>query len=373
MIIKSLKKIIAQMVAGANVATICAMLITGYAGCISPATSPWLTNAGLVFPVFLLINLGFLVFWLLVKPLWALIPFGGMLICFGPIRTYTPFNVPAAPPEGAIKVLSYNVWGFGKEKDCDSTYTTIRYIADSDADIVCWQEASTPSDVEAQLDSLVYPKYKYRDTLKIGDAGGIGILSKFPILGHEHIPYKSEGNLSGAFRLDIHGEEVLVINNHLECTGISLEERQKFKEMMKGEMNQRSARQESRRLIDQMGESSQIRAPQALAVASYIRKHAYQSIICVGDFNDGPLSYTHRAIAKELNDCYVATANGPGISYHLSGFFVRIDNILCSDDWEPYACKVDNSIQSSDHYPIVCWLKKRPGPKGNVVRTRHDR
>ena len=100
--IKSLKKIIAQMVAGANVATICAMLFTGYAGYISPATSPWLTNAGLVFPVFLLINLGFLIFWLMVKPLWALIPFGGMLICFGPIRTYTPFNVPAAPPEGAI-------------------------------------------------------------------------------------------------------------------------------------------------------------------------------------------------------------------------------------------------------------------------------
>ena len=69
----------------------------------------------------------------------------------------------------------------------------------------------------------------------------------------------------------------------------------------------------------------------------------------------------------------MASANGPGISYHLSGFFVRIDNILCSDDWKPYACKVDNSIQSSDHYPIVCWLKKQPGPKGNVGSSQRDR
>jgi UDP-2,3-diacylglucosamine pyrophosphatase LpxH len=61
---------------------------------------------------------------------------------------------------------------------------------------------------------------------------------------------------------------------------------------------------------------------------------------------------------KELTDCYVATANGPGISYHYNAFYVRIDNIMCSDHWKPYECKVDNSISASDHYPIVCKLQR---------------
>ena len=72
------------------------------------------------------------------------------------------------------------------------------------------------------------------------------------------------------------------------------------------------------------------------------------------------LSHAHCTIAKDLTDCYIASGNGPGISYHRGGFFVRIDNIMCSDDWEPYECKVDDKIDVSDHYPIICKLKMRP-------------
>ena len=112
-------------------------------------------------------------------------------------------------------------------------------------------------------------------------------------------------------------------------------------------------------LVVKLGEATRKRALQAEAVADYIRQHRDMSIILCGDFNDGPISYTHRTIAKGLTDCYVASGNGPGISYHHAGFFVRIDNMMCSDDWEPYECKIDRKISSSDHYPIVCYLKKR--------------
>ena len=67
-------------------------------------------------------------------------------------------------------------------------------------------------------------------------------------------------------------------------------------------------------------------------------------------------------VAENLTDCYVSTGNGPGISYHMNGFFVRIDNILCSTDLEPCKCIVDRKIATSDHYPVVCWLKKGRKP-----------
>ena len=137
--------------------------------------------------------------------------------------------------------------------------------------------------------------------------------------------------------------------------------------MLKGNLESHTVKTESKRLIDQLGESARTRAPQAQAVARYIRKHAYQSIICMGDFNDSPLSYAHHTIDKELTDCYVATGNGPGISYHYNGFYVRIDNVMCSSDWQPFNFKVDRDIAVSDHYPLWGFVKKSQ-PKG---KKRH--
>ena len=63
-----------------------------------------------------------------------------------------------------------------------------------------------------------------------------------------------------------------------------------------------------------------------------------------------------------MTDCYIASGNGPGISYHKNGMYFRIDHIFCSDDFEPFEAKVDDKIDNSDHYPIYTWLKYRPKP-----------
>jgi endonuclease/exonuclease/phosphatase family metal-dependent hydrolase len=188
----------------------------------------------------------------------------------------------------------------------------------------------------------------------------LSVYSKFPILSKDHIYYPSVGNHSSAFQLKIGRDTVLLVNNHLETTGLSPEEKEQFKSLVKGNLKNSTAKVESKRLIDKLGEASAKRAPEAETVARYVSQHSNESVILCGDFNDGPLSYVHRTLARNLTDCYKATGNGPGISYHHGGFYVRIDNIFCSDDWVPYGCKVDNKIKASDHYPILCWLKKRP-------------
>lgn len=358
---KQLKKFTIQMVAGANVATIVVMFLVGYSDRLHPADFPILSNVGLGFPVLLIANLAFLIFWLLFKPRYVLIPFVGYLVCYVPIRKYTPFNVPQEVPDGAIKVLSFNTWGFGQGNvDDDGENPVIRYISDQDADIVCVQEAAYNPTTSAFLDSLIYPKYVYRDTTLHPNRGEIlALYSKYPILSKERINYVSAGNQSVAYRLKIENDTVVLINNHLETTGLTLEEREQFKELVKGKLETNKAEQASRSVISRLSKSTQVRAPEAEAVARYIEWHKGESIILCGDFNDGPISYTHRTIAKNLTDCYVAAGNGPGISYHKAGFFVRIDNVMCSLDWEPYECKIDNEIKASDHYPIICYLKKR--------------
>ncbi len=360
--VKGIKDFTLRMIAGANVGTVIIMLLVGYSDMLSPEKYPAFTNAGLLFPIFLVINFGFLVYWLLFRAKYAAIPIFGFLVSFVPVRQYMPINFNGKVPKDCVKVLSYNTWNFGQEMDDDEgTNISLSYLREQDADIVCLQEAMPNAKNVHQIDSLLKPLYAYQDTTVHPNGGNcLMLLSKYPIEGKELIPYESKGNMSVAYHLRVKGKPVLLINNHLETTGLSLEDRKQFKNLVVGKLQVDTAEETSKLLVVKLAEATRKRAPEAEAVARYIERHKGMSIILCGDFNDGPISYVHRTIAKNLTDCYIASGNGPGISYHHGGFFVRIDNIMCSKDWKPYECYVDDKISVSDHYPIICKLKMHP-------------
>lgn len=350
-----IKKLTLQMAAGANIATIAVMLLVGNVDKLNPIDHPLLASIGLAFPLPLVINIGFLIFFALFKRRYTLVPLIGFVLCYPAVRRYSPINIKHDTPEGAIKILTYNVFSFNPGDAPDNEPNPIlQYIIDSDADIVCLQEAR----LDAEKLSAIKHTYKYIDTVcnePYGDC--IALLSKHPITGKERIKYPSRANLSAAFKVVIDKDTLTVINNHFETSGLSQADRAGFKEMIKGKTAQDSMRAESKRLLVKLGESARLRAPQAEAVAAYIRKTKGDIILC-GDFNDNPISYTHHVLEKELTDCYIETANGPGTTYHHNAIYVRIDNIMCSSGLTPYNCKVDKNIAVSDHYPVFCWLKK---------------
>jgi endonuclease/exonuclease/phosphatase (EEP) superfamily protein YafD len=350
---RKFKQVTLQIIAGVNIATIIILLMTGYSGWLRPETFPMLSNIGLLLPVLIVINLGFLVFWVIIKSRGMLIPIAGFLLSYVPVRQYCPVNIPQSAPTGSFKVLSYNVWQFG---NASHPNPILEYIKAQKADIVCLQEANINALGGQYVDSVMQSDYPFRDTIMHG-GDVVAMFSKFPIHGKERIHFESKGNVSAAFRVQIQGRTVIVVNNHLESTGLSPEEKSDFKLMVKGDLPSDTARHVSKMLIRQLGNATKKRAPQAEAVARFIAYHRGTPIIVCGDFNDSPVSYVHRTIAKGLTDCYVATGIGPGISYHLNGIYVRIDNILCTDDFTPYNCHIDRSIKASDHYPIACWLK----------------
>ncbi|MCD8203351.1 MAG: endonuclease/exonuclease/phosphatase family protein [Prevotella sp.] len=358
--LRRLKTFTLQIIAGVNIITAIIMFLIGMSDRINPVVHPMLSNIGLLFPVLLFINLCFLIFFIFFKKKYIIIPFLGFVICYFPIRTYTPLNINGNTPDSAIKVLSYNVFSFCNDgAPADHPNPIIDYIVESDADIVCLQEGW----LNEEIDNLTKASYPYRDSvINIKSGLCIVMLSKFPIVSKEQIKYKSKGNMSAAFKVNIGKDTTTVISNHFEATGLSLDDRAVFKQMVRGKSEKDIMKTESKHLIAQLGESSKIRAPQAETVANYIKECGGSIILC-GDFNDSPISYTHRTLAKVLNDCYVASGNGPGISYHRNAMFVRIDNIMCSNDWIPYSCKVDRSISYSDHYPIYCWLDRRAKDK----------
>ncbi len=362
--IKQLKKLTVQLVSGANIATILIMLLAGFSDHFDPICHPNLALLGLAFPVFVLINLGFLVFWLIFKPRRAIIPILGFVCGYSPIRRYLPLNVGREIPENAIKVITYNVNHIAYDRFKTADNPILQYLVKQKADILCMQESGYKKELRQLTDSLLLPVYPYHETMRShsNESDLLAIYTRYPILKKELIEYESKGNVSVAFHLLVDGDTVVVVNNHLQSIGYTESDKDAFNQIIKGETNKELAEVESRKIVDKYQKAMVQRYPQVDSVLNYIDKYAGYSMIVCGDFNDGPISYTRRMLSRNLVDCFVESGTGLGITYHKKRFYVRIDHILCSEDWMPYKCVVDNEIKESDHYPVICWLKKRPNP-----------
>lgn len=350
------KKFIMHMLAAASAVTVCMMLAVGYSYKLNPQEHPVFANIGLAFPAFLLVNAVFLVVFLLTWKRFSLIPVAGYVLCYIPVHFYSPLNIPQSVPDGAIKVMSYNVYMF-HNNDPGSLSAIAAYVNGSGASLVCMQEAVYSDAVRDAFKK----EYQYIDTMR-NDVNGEQqiILSKYPILSKTRINAELPGCLCAAYEVLIDSVRTTVINCHFEVSGLSLEERQEFRRLVKGEWKDRSVGKESKRMIVRLGEAAKRRVPQVEGVIKYIRSRKGEPVLLFGDFNDHPVSYCHNMLAKVLTDCYVATANGPGISYHYNRIYVRIDNAMCSDYWSPYGFTIDRSIDVSDHYPIWGYVKKSP-------------
>lgn len=335
---EKLRKAMRLLLVVANLLAIIALLLVGYSDLLQPEAWPKLSNVGLLMPAVILANLVFLVLWILLRPRLLWLPVAGLLLAFVPIRQYTPFNPTEEPPHGALKLLSWNVAMFeGYVTKEGEKSEMMRYLLDSDADFIP----------------------------KASETGhGLFLASRYPILSHDSIPYHSPGNMSVDFLVDVGGQKVCIINNHLQSYGISEKEREDFHHILQGDVEADTARIETLQLIEKLSKGTTRRAAQVRMVAARIQQRLKEGlpVIACGDLNDTPISYTHRTLSKGLTDCYIASGNGPGRSFNRNGIYTRIDHILCSDFFKPYGAKVDDSIHTSDHYPIFCWLEMRPKP-----------
>ena len=97
-----------------------------------------------------------------------------------------------------------------------------------------------------------------------------------------------------AYYLLVNGDTILVINNHLETTHLTKEDRSRYTEMVSGKMKRDTVKEESLLLLEKLGQAAAIRAVEADAVHQYIEEHRQYPIIVCGDFNDNPISYSRR-------------------------------------------------------------------------------
>lgn len=364
--IEHIGKFVAYLILAVNIFFIGLLLFTAYSPHIQPVEHPVQSCLGLTFPIFLVINICFLIFWLIIQHYkFVLFPLIGFLLCYPQIRAYFPINFHTSKlPEGSFKVLSYNIMGFDGTVKKNGENLILNYLRDSGADILCLQEYQTieaPNNLSQKDVEKALKAYPYHNIQIVGSGRGhtnrIACYSKYPILSARKLKYASEYNGSVAYELKLGEDTVMLINNHLESNKLTKEDKVVYENMIKSPETKK-VKHGARLLIRKLAEASSIRAPQADSIAKAIATSRHPYIIVCGDFNDTPISYTHRVIGQELNDAFTKSGQGLGVSYNQNKFYFRIDNILASKNLKPYNCTVDRSIKESDHYPIWCYLKK---------------
>ncbi|MDL2306251.1 endonuclease/exonuclease/phosphatase family protein, partial [Bacteroides sp. OttesenSCG-928-D19] len=344
------------------------LLYSAYSPYINPEVHPIQACFGMVFPVFLMANILFLVFWLIVSYKLALVPFIALLLCAVQIKTYIPFNIRTQEkniPENSIKFLSYNVMGFNTFKKNKGENHILNYIKNSNADIVCLQEYASAQNrkylTQDNIDNTL-TMYPYKHIQRVGSDKRSTIFmacySKYPILSSRTVNYRSSHNGSIVHEIKVGDDVITVINNHFESNKLTTEDKEVYEGMIKAPEVDK-VKSGATYLIRKLGEAQSIRAPQARAVAEEVAKTTNPHIIVCGDFNDTPVSYVHRVASEGLDDAFVNSGNGLGISYNRNLFFFRIDNILTSKNLKAWNCTVDRSIKESDHYPIWCYISKK--------------
>lgn len=372
---KAVKTAVVKLLFCANILIIVGLVVSGYSGIINPVSHPYLCLAGYAFPVFMYANAAFVVVWLLSRIRYVIVPLAGFLAAYSPMNIYCPMNFSAndyeddmadnldARKDSILKVLSYNILAFNTTEAPEGQPNPIlEYIADSYADIICVQEYSYISGQDSLI-SILEDRYHYTDTIHSDGVNRgcdiIGIYSRFPIISKAHIPIHTKGNTLGVFLLNINGDTVHVINAHLETVGMSVEQKEQFEQLVHGNRERDAMKSDSKMIVSKLAASTAMRAPQADAINDYIRRHHGERIIFCGDINDHPLSYVRNTIAERLTDCFEVSGMGMGHTMHYNSMYVRIDNIMCSEHYEPLTCKVDKSVNLSDHFPIYCLLRAK--------------
>ena len=362
---KHLGKLVILLLLAANLAVTGLLLATAYSPYLQPTQHPVLSCLGLAFPISLLLNTACLLGWLIIQQYkCALLPLAGLLLCLPQARTYLPLNLRTERlPEDNLKILSYNIMGFGASSPTDRQNPILTYLQESRADIICLQEYSTGKTSKHPTQKAIdkaLAEYPYHRIDAIGKQRGnkVACYSKLPILSARPLKYASASNGTLVYELAWGDDTLLLINNHLESNKLTKEDKVVYEDMLR-DPEKDKVESGMRQLVGKLAEAAALRAPQADSIAREIERSPHRDIIVCGDFNDSPISYTHRVIGQELDDAFTHSGRGLGISYNQNKFYFRIDHILTSPSLEAFNCTVDRSIAASDHYPVTCRIARR--------------
>lgn len=342
---------------------------------LHPAEWWMLAILGFAFPFFLVFNLFFFLFWLLLRSRWALLSLFVLVLGYSNIRALIGMNYNEPPfrvqkADSTIRVLSWNVLSFDEQTRDYKRSTTFRkemfaFIKEQDPDVLCFQEYLEPNTKKfysnvKDLELLGYP-YHYT----VGDYArpnntfqvGVAIFSKYPMVDSFRIQYPGPKSLRAAESLihaDIkaYGKRIRIYTTHLQSILFKKQDYRSFEIIKNAEDSMVEA---SKSLVKKFRQGYTFRGDQVEIVRRELDGSPYPEIIC-GDFNDIPNSYTYFTVKGDRKDAFIEKGSGISRTFQNLSPTLRIDFIMVDKRFEVTQFK-RFQLPYSDHFPIIADLK----------------
>ncbi len=317
------------------------LLALGYAlPYIPPHIFPRLSVLSLILPVLIIINIFFLIYWILRAKKQLFLSAFVLIIGISHISALYHFGSNAIDTKG-LKLMSYNVRSFnihGWSKQKNIGDRILEFISEKKPDIVCLQE--------------YYPKYtlpldqyphQYRKMSEVSKSFGQIIYSKYPIVRTGALDFKGTGNNVIYADVVIREDTIRVYNVHFQSLRMS----PKFNTLKE---------EDSKRLLGRMGEAFKKQETQVMQFLESEKTSPYP-VIVAGDFNNSATSYMYRKIRGEKIDAFEKAGSGTGRTFTFDFVPLRIDFVLTDPKFEILTFE-NHTIKLSDHYPIETIISK---------------
>jgi endonuclease/exonuclease/phosphatase family metal-dependent hydrolase len=283
---------------------------------------------------------------------------------YGVKRLYRAETTCSQDTTAAFSLLSYNVSGLKKPEhanmhtftikdDKDSvTYKLRKWILENDYDVQCYQEFfdHTHNSYFKTIEAIQKKGYYYffsKDAGANGDAVGLLTVSRFPIVNKGNILVSDNGfNRVIYTDIKIGPDTVRVINVHLESMRMK-------KDNPLYTDNRDAQKHRVKVILHKLKDGVFERSKQVEEVLAVIDTSSHP-VICAGDFNELPYSYTYHSLRKKLKNSFEEKGKGFGFSYRGNTLqFLRIDNQFFSPGLDVVDFETRQDVPYSDHFPLA--------------------
>ena len=301
---------------------------------ISPINYPITAVFTLGTPVVIIINIVFVIYWVIKLKKQFLLSTIVLLAGFSILHSFVKFSKKSIALNNDVKIMSYNVRlfnAYGWSKKDSLNFKIYQLIKDKDPDILAIQEFYP----EKKLDI----KYPYSVVIKNSknSAASQAFYSKYKIIKKGSLNFVESGN-NGIFAdIVIQKDTIRFYNIHLQSFSIDTR-KENFGE------------KDSESLLNRFKYKFKQQADQTELILEHQEKSPYRTII-IGDFNNNAFSWVYRKLKDGKKDAFLEAGSGLGKSFNYF-FPLRIDFILTEPEMKVNSYKTYH-LKYSDHFPIM--------------------
>lgn len=345
-----------------------AMLVSAYGGYYNPGRrfGSLMMLAAMVMPIMAVVTLVTAIPWLFKRRwLMAAIPVAALLLSWPSLRTvmplhlFTPSVAKVERDDNTLKLLTFNTMNFGPYDPSNTRPNeSMRYIIDSDADVVLLQEGSQERDYmklsnTRMMTGELAKRYPYRS----GRNHDLIIFSKYPYEAKTVLGSDANQPVNGratSFLVHHPGRDVLLVSVHLRSIGLSENDKDEYARMTRGDVQGKADLKKMKRgMIDKVVASSAERQMECQAIRELLDRTRDIDVIVAGDFNETPASYNYWTVrGGDMNDAWADAGFGYANTFNDRRLLFKIDHILYRGNLSVVAADVDKAGES-DHYPFT--------------------